>query len=297
MNIAALKNVQPAAAKAFGRGSVLLAKYSPQILTGVGIAGVVTSAVFASKATLHLEPIVDNMEGHLDVAKELHETGAASDMDFTKEKTRIITTGVMEIVKLYGPSVTLGLASIGCIVAAHGIMQKRNVALAAAYKAVESSYAKYRENVIADLGEEKDKQYRRGTSQATVKNEETGQDEVVNIVNPNGISAYARFFDKLNSNWNKTPEYNLAFLSMQQNYFNDRLGARGHVFLNEVYDALDIPHTKEGSIVGWVFGEGDSFIDFGIYDAKNEKAREFVNGHEEAILLDFNVDGVIFDKI
>lgn len=298
MTISALTKFAPVAGKAFSRGSLIVSKYSPEILTTVGVVGVVASAVFASKATLHLEPIVDNMQGHLDVAKELHETGAVTDMDHTKKKTQIITNGVMDIVKLYGPSVTLGLASIGCIIAAHGIMRKRNVALVAAYKAVESSFAKYRERVIEEFGEDKDRQYRRGVSQASVKNEETGDTEIVNIIDPNGVSKYARFFDKLNDNWVKTPEYNLAFLRMNQNYANDTLHARGHLLLNDVYDMLGIPRTKEGAIVGWAISEeGDNFVDFGLYDPANEKAREFVNGHEEAILLDFNVDGVVFDLI
>lgn len=298
MNISALTKFTPVASKAFGRGSLIVRKYSPEILTTVGVVGVVTAAVFASKATLNLEPIVDNMQGHLDVANELHDTGAVSDMAHTKKKTQIITTGVMEIAKLYGPSVTLGLASIGCIVGAHGIMRKRNVALAAAYKAVESTFAKYRERVIEEFGEEKDRDYRRGVSQASVINKETNEEEIVNIVDPNGVSKYARFFDKLNDNWTKTPEYNLTFLRMHQNYANDTLHARGHLLLNDVYDMLGIPRTKEGAIVGWAISNGgDNFVDFGLYDPANEKAREFVNGHEEAILLDFNVDGVVFDLI
>lgn len=299
MDLSAITKFSPVATKLVSRGSLYVSKYSPQILTTVGIAGVVTSAVFASKATLHLEPIVDNMQGHLDVAKELHETGAASDMDHTKRKTQIIVSGAKDIIKLYGPSVTLGLASIGCIVAAHGIMQKRNAALVAAYKVVESSFAKYRERVVEDLGAEKDREYQYGVSQASViKNEGTGEDEEVISFDPNGVSGYARFFDQLNDNWCKVPEYNLTFLRAQQNMANDRLHTRGHVFLNEVYEALGLPHTKEGAIVGWVLNKnGDNFIDFGMYDPENEKAREFVNGHETAILLDFNVDGVIFDKI
>ena len=77
------------------------------------------------------------------------------------------------------------------------------------------------------------------------------------------------------------------------------LHARGHVFLNEVYDALGIPRSKEGSVVGWVLnGEGDGYVDFGIFsDPDNQSLRDFVNGREGSILLDFNVDGVIWDRI
>lgn len=298
MNLSAINKFVPVATKAMGRGSLFVRKYSPEILTTVGVAGVVTAAVFASKATLSLEPIVDRTQAHLDVEKELHDTGALSDMEFTKKKTHLIVSAAMDITKLYGPSITLGLASIGCIVGAHGIMRKRNVALAAAYKAVETTFAKYRERVIEEFGEEKDRQYRRGVSQASVRNEETGKDEIVNIIDPNGVSQYARFFDELNDNWSPTPEYNLSFLRCQQNYTNDLLHARGHVLLNDVYDLIGVPRSKEGAVVGWVINEnGDNFIDFGIFNPNNEKAREFVNGHEASILLDFNVDGVVFDQI
>ena len=91
------------------------------------------------------------------------------------------------------------------------------------------------------------------------------------------------------------------FLRAQQQYANDKLIAQGHLFLNEVYDMLGLPRTKAGAIVGWVYDDnnavGDNFVDFGIYDVHRETARDFVNGYERSILLDFNVDGVIYDLI
>jgi hypothetical protein len=78
------------------------------------------------------------------------------------------------------------------------------------------------------------------------------------------------------------------------------LRARGHVFLNDVYDSLGIPRSKAGAVVGWVLnrnGEGDNFISFGVFDGTTQEIRDFVNGYEGSILLDFNVDGVIYDKI
>ena len=91
------------------------------------------------------------------------------------------------------------------------------------------------------------------------------------------------------------------FLKQQMNYANDVLKKRGYVFLNEVYEMLGIPKTKAGKIVGWIYDEknpiGDNFIDFGIYNENREKNRDFVNGYERVILLDFNVDGDILDMI
>jgi hypothetical protein len=99
----------------------------------------------------------------------------------------------------------------------------------------------------------------------------------------------------MNPNWQKNSEHNKLFLKCQQSYANDMLQARGHVFLNEVYSWLGLEHSKAGAVVGWVINsDGDNFVDFGIFDPGNSR---FVNGQERSILLDFNVDGVIYDKI
>ena len=122
------------------------------------------------------------------------------------------------------------------------------------------------------------------------------QKKQVLVDDPNGLSVYARFFDEGCEQWSKNPEYNLMFLRSQQNYYNDMLKSRGHVFLNEVYDALGIPRTQAGAVVGWMISDnGDNFIDFGVFDGDRPRARDFVNGYERSILLDFNVDGVIYD--
>lgn len=103
-------------------------------------------------------------------------------------------------------------------------------------------------------------------------------------------SSYARVFDELNVNWESRPEYNLLFLKSQENWMNDRLQARGHVFLNEVYDCLGFQRTSAGAIVGWLAqGEGANHIDFSIRDAQTNIS--------PSVILDFNVDGVIYDKI
>jgi hypothetical protein len=70
------------------------------------------------------------------------------------------------------------------------------------------------------------------------------------------------------------------------------------VFLNEIHDMLGLERTKAGAVVGWVMGgDGDERIDFGVFKANEYMGQEFVNGNERSILLDFNVDGVIYDKI
>jgi hypothetical protein len=119
-------------------------------------------------------------------------------------------------------------------------------------------------------------------------------------VGPDDPSIYARFFDPTSPSWSKEPEYNLIFLKCQQNYANDLLKSRGHVFLNEVYDMLGMERSKAGAVVGWLLsknGDTDNFVNFGVFDGREQVARDFVNGREGAILLDFSVDGVIYDGI
>ena len=123
----------------------------------------------------------------------------------------------------------------------------------------------------------------------------------VSIADPNTYSDYARFFDDGCTGWQKDAELNLVFLKHQQNHANELLRANGYLFLNDVYDMLGIPRTKAGQCVGWIYDEknpvGDNYVDFGIYDIYKEGSRDFVNGYERSIWLDFNVDGNILDLI
>ena len=128
-----------------------------------------------------------------------------------------------------------------------------------------------------------------------VKIENKGTKEEVKLADPNKFSPYARFFDEGSTEWTKDPEMNRLFVTCQQNYLNHILQVRGHVFLNEAYDALGLERSSAGAVVGWVISQdSDNYIDFGIFEAQNAR---FINGIERSILLDFNVDGVIYDKI
>lgn len=270
-------------------------RYSPEILTGVGIISGITSAILMARATLKLEAILEQFQMDVADTKEMFEDGSSEQQ---KALAKVYIRFGFQMTKLYGPSVSLGIGSIASILGAHGIMKRRQVAILAAYKTVESAFHEYRKRVIEEFGTEKDEEFRRGIYTEKVKNEETGKTETIKSIDPNGVSKYAKFFDEGNINWERNPELNLLFLTNQQRWANDKLQARGHLFLNEVYDDLGMERTQAGAVVGWVIGEeGDNFVDFGIYDPKKERTRAFVNGNEAAILLDFNVDGVIIDKI
>jgi hypothetical protein len=298
-----------------GRTGLLLKKNSPEILMTVGIAGLVCSTVLACKATLKAEGVINRHKDSVDKISEVWdkvEVGEISVEDYNetdrrKDLVMTYSSTSVEFLKLYGPAIGLGIASIGCIIGSHNVMKRRNVALMAAYKAVDEAFKNYRQRVVEEHGEHTDYLYKNGLRAEVITETEIGEDgkkrkvdkmKIVDDADPNRLSQYARFFDEGCSQWSKTPEYNMMFLRAQQNYYNDMLKARGHVFLNEVYDALGITRSKAGAVVGWVLSkDSDNYIDFGIFDGTSRAARAFVNGDERSILLDFNVDGVIYDLI
>lgn len=284
-------------------------KYSPEILLGVGIVAGVATLVTACKATTKAGAILEDTKKKVDdihhVLDNTEEYGDQYTPEDGKKDLAItyVQTGY-QFAKLYAPTVILGVTSLTCILASHNIIHKRNIALAAAYATVDNSFKQYRNRVIDRFGKELDRELKYNIKaqevEETVVNEngtETTVKKTVQTVHPDDISEYARFFDETCTSWDRNAEYNLMFLKRTQDHFNDLLRIRGHVFLNEVYDALGIQRTTAGQIVGWVYDENDphsdNYIDFGIYDLHNETKRHFVNGYEKSILLDFNVDGNI----
>lgn len=302
------------ASRLLGNASLQIRKHSPEILMVAGVVGTVASTVLACKATLKVNEILEEKKNTIDAIHTCleNETIEYTEEDSKKDLTILYAQTGIKLVKLYAPAVILGALSITSIVAGHKILKKRNLALAAAYAVVDKGFKDYRKRVVERFGEELDKELRYNLKakeiEEVVKDKdgnEKVEKKVVNVVdneNPlNGVSEYAKFFDEVSTNWSKDPEYNLMFLRRQQDWANEKLKATGYLFLNEVYDMLGIPRTQAGQVVGWIYDKknpnGDNYVDFGIYDVHSEAKRGFVNGVERSILLDFNVDGVIYDKI
>ena len=298
--------------RTFNRTGLQLKKHSPEILMTVGVIGVVASGVMACKATLKVQDIVDDAKQKIDMIHEVSADPEMSDKyseeDSKKDMAIVYTQTAVKMLKLYGPSVALGVASLGCMIGSNRILNKRNVALAAAYTAVDKSFKEYRGRVIDRFGKQLDKELKYGIKAQEIeevsvdeKGKETVKKNTVEVMDPNCYSQYSIVFDDGNTGWDPDPELTKYFLIQQQNWANERLKARGHLFLNEVYDMLGVKRTKAGAQVGWVYDEknntGDNYIDFGIFDINKPKACDFVNGLEKVIILDFNVDGVILDLI
>lgn len=287
---------------------------SPEILMVAGVVGVVAGTVLACKATTKIGDILDDAKENIDTIKhytenpeELPEKAEYTEEDGKKDLTIVYAQTGLAIAKLYAPAVLVSALSLTAIVSSNKILRKRNAVAIAAYKALDKGYKAYRGRVAERFGKDVEREILYGiqpTETEEVVVDENGNETTVvkttNVVNPETYSPYARFFDEACAGWEKDAEANLLFLRSQQSFANKKLKEQGYLFLNDVYEMLGIPLTEAGQMAGWIYDEenpnGDNFVDFGIYTG-DEARVEFVNGRERNILLDFNCDGYIADKI
>lgn len=302
-------------ARVAGRTSLVLKKKSPEILLGVGVVGFVGTVVLACKATLRADEVLEYHEkkmADIKEAKSIADEDPENELEYDEKLYRqdiafqYLRTGG-NMLKLYAPAITLGALSLACILTSRNIMQKRYLGAVAAYNGVTAAFSEYRKRVVEEYGEQLDRHFRYGAEYDTVtvtNVDENGKKvkEKIPTETINGdmsLDISSRFFDDSNRNWKSDPNLSLMFLRGQQNYLNDVLRTRGHVFLNEVLDALGFEHTPEGALIGWILDDeySDGWIDFGLRDPNNDNVRRFVNGKDNAVLLEFNHNGVIWDKI
>lgn len=288
-----MKIVPKSITRGIGRGVLKTKKNSPHIFFGIGLVGSVVSTVLACKATLKLEEEVNEIQASVNSLKILAQENEAnektySERDYYKDLGYVYLKGAVKIGKLYGPSAIVGVTAIGCLTGSHVQLAKRNAALTVTLTALSKAFDDYRLKIQEEIGEDREKEIYRGLSAQKME----GKKELVKVVDGDGFSIYARFFDSSNPNWTNSSEYNRIFIKAQQNYANHLLAARGHVFLNDVYDQLGFERTSAGAVVGWVKnGDGDNYIDFDL-----DEAFGCLND-DMSYILDFNVDGVVYDKI
>lgn len=284
-------------------------KNSPEILLGIGIVGFIGTVVTACIASSKVESVLDDHKikmSKIEEAKELIASGEMDPEDYTQkdeilDKVKFYTETGVALLKLYGPTIGLGAMSVYCVLSGHKILNGRYVGALTAYNGLLGTFKKYRKNVVDAYGQDVDRAMRYGAEYILEKkkNEKgekvTEKKENIEMTFPDDDTA--RYFDAQNPNWDPNPNFDIMFLRGQQNILNDILQTRGHVFLNEVYDALGFEHTPQGAVLGWVKGMGDDYIDFGLYDQSKDPIRRFVNGQDNVVLLEFNHDGVIWDMI
>ena len=299
------------ASRTFCKAGLKLKKHSPEILVVGGVVGLVTSGVMACKATTKLSTILDDSKEQIELFDKVAANTEKENEEYTvedaeKDKKIVKVQTAVKVAKLYAPAVAIGMVSIGAIFASNNIMRKRNVALGAAYATVDRAFKDYRNRVVDRFGEELDKELRYNLKTKEVKEtveDENGKKKTVkkNIkyMDSPMPSEFAVIYDDGCAGWTKDPEDNKFFLIQQQRYANERLKRRGYLSLNEVYELLGFPSTKAGQVVGWLYDckdpnyKGDNFVDFGLYNVDYEPNRDFVNGYERNIILDFNVAPII----
>jgi hypothetical protein len=294
-----------AGVKAFHTTVGITRRFSPQILLGLGVAGVVTAGVLACKATLKLEEVVTKAETDIAEVKDLRTNdGYATETEYNKALAKVYVARTYQVAKLYTPALSVATVGIGCLLGSYGVLNQRNVASIAAYQTLSSGFEQYRRRVVEDLGDEKDKEYRYGL----VEREIPQFDEDGNKVGTKKLveatidgDSYAREFDEGNELWSRIPGMNRLTLSNQQNWLNDRLNNRGYLFLNDVYKALGFPETPGGQVVGWL-SEGhrnfdgetmDGYVDLGLIEIEKFGKDGYIDPFEGSVLLDFNVDGMM----
>ena len=276
-----------------GRAGLVLSKHAPTILTAAGTAGFIGTTVLASKATLKVEETISEEAALLVKVHEAHEAGKLEDKDALHDKVILYTRITTKLAKLYAPALILGAASIVSLATGHGIMLKRNASLAAAYAAVDQAFKTYKKKVESKFGKDTVIDALVSTAEEDLTKNELTMEAIAAV---DGVSPYGVIFDETNNNWSADEDLSMLHLKCQQQYANDILQTRGHIFLNEVYKMLGFPHTPAGAVTGWVKGNGDDFVDFnifeGTFEGEDEKGRTVTKW-----ALDFNVDGVMYDKI
>lgn len=319
-----LQNIKDLVTSKTARQILLTKKHSPQILFVAGAIGVVGATVLACRATLKMDDVLQDTDEAIQKAKTLHvdilgEEGSKNEIDLAvlnKELSKIkIRTG-LEIVKLYAPAVGLGALSVLALTGSHVILTKRNTAVMAAYAAIDRGFKEYRQRVVEDHGQETDRKYATGVEDFMVE-EKTADGKVKNkkdlkkIPGRFGGSPYAVVFDEISPKFSREPGRNRDTIMLTQNWANEKLRSKGHLLLNDVYDMLQLPRSKEGCVVGWVYlsddqiqkkraaGQfvGDNQVSFGVFDGDPAFVEAFMDGAEKYAVLDFNVDGVIYDKL
>ena len=300
------------------RGILLGKKHSPELLMIGGIVGIFGSTVLACKATLKAEDVLheaDIRNVRIEEANEKYGGRSYSEQDYLRDRALSMGITIKDFSILYGPAAILGVLSVGALIGSNRILNQRNAALVGAYKLVDSAFKSYRKRVIDEFGEEVDtyirykKPYENGFKVVDKKKNVKEVDwnsmenadlsgELYDDDRMGMPSEYARFYDESSPQWRGEKQHDEFFLKAQQTFANDKLHVQGHLFLNEVYDMLGLPRSRAGAVVGWIAdGDGDSFVDFDMWNPHNAQNRDAVNGYTPRWLLDFNVDGIIYDAI
>lgn len=293
---------------AFYTGVARISKHAPTILSITASAGVIATGYLAWKAGTRFEDV----EGRdWDRRKEcLKNADIIPDEDVPKieRKNRILF--ILDTVRTVAPAAIVGAATITMIYFSNSISKKRLAAMGAAYATLQTAFDGYKRTMIEALGKEsvdkilKPKLPNVGKSAEEILSSDNKSDAanvsdaVVNSLK--ALSPYARIIAEESSTcWDPNEDYTSQNLAAVQLWANRRLERKGHLFLNEVFDQLGLSRTREGAVVGWLKnGEGDNYVSFGDFDASIYRVpSDDYTRVDSNFIVDFNVDGVIWDRI
>lgn len=293
---------------AFYTGVARISKHAPTILSVTASAGVIATGYLAWKAGTRFEDV----EGRdWDRRKEcLKNADNIPDEDVPKieRKNRILF--ILDTVRTVAPAAIVGAATITMIYFSNSISKKRLAAMGAAYATLQTAFDGYKRTMVEALGKEsvekilKPKLPNVGKSAEEILSSDNKSDAanvsdaVVNSLK--ALSPYARIIAEESSTcWDPNEDYTSQNLAAVQLWANRRLERKGHLFLNEVFDQLGLSRTREGAVVGWLKnGDGDNYVSFGDFDASVYRVpSDDYTRVDSNFIVDFNVDGVIWDRI
>lgn len=294
-----------------------LKKASPTIMIVGAAIGGVTATVLACKATIKAQDILTE---HNAQVESIHTTKKQSEGETYTEKdyksditTTYVQTG-LKLAKVYAPAVTLGAVSLGCMFGSHHIMSKRNASLTAAYIALDKAFEEYKSRVSGRFGSRVQEELEHNIKAVELESKSTneqGMEETIKEYKDIAMqhtSPYTCIFDETVDTWQPDNMLNRNYLFLMEQAANKRLRIQGHLFLNDVLASLGTHggvtmKTPEGQIVGWIYDPNNptrqSHVDFGVtnYVEGDEALNSFINGGERSVMLRFNCDGPIIDKI
>jgi hypothetical protein len=282
--------------RGLGSAKFTLQKHGPTLMAIGAAAGVIVTVAEAIRATNKAQQAFEEIDQEVKLVK-LNGKGE-TDTDVSKRVLKVYLSHSRVLAKIYWPTAVGTAGTVTLMLVSHTMMKRRQAGLIAAYTMMDTAYKAYRARVAEIVGEEDEKKIYNAIKTKPIEGGADGLEACEIDYDDNQTSPYFRFFDPTNPNWVKTSEYNRFFIQAQQNWANDRLHATGFVFLNEVLENLGFERTQIGAVVGWrLNGDGDGYIDFGMEFISDENVRAFVNGLEPVVRLDFNVDGIIWNKI
>lgn len=209
-------------------------KNSPLILTGLGCAGLLTTAVLASTASFKAAEILE---------REGYYTGDLS----TKEAVGCVWTK-------YIPAMAVGATSMACIIGANSINASRNAALAAAYTITDAAFREYKGKVIEQIGKTREIKVRDDVAKEKIMQSPVG-DRTVIITGNGDVMCY----DALCDRYFRSSAEKIRQQVLDLNY---DLMSEMWLDLNDLYYAIGLPSTKLGQQVGFDLDKGKIEIDF-----------------------------------